>query len=130
VNNPTDYPESDTQPRITLTKPLRQVAGILGMAMLFEMYNEPYAPFLPHLYPYYFRVHMSLYIEQLAQCIGAGLVTMAATGNGFTLTVDGRFYVARELNMTKRYILSDDYERKDGRSRDDMEWWSRVQDTY
>lgn len=107
VNNPSELPEraySDpAERRVKLDLNLLRTAGILGYEMMLEMYERPYEPFLPKFVPtmYLNRQPFQPYtrwdVEQLAQCIGKGLVGMDASGNGFQLTAEGRLYMAEDL---------------------------------
>jgi len=88
-------PDPEFHPRIQLKGGLMRNAGILGMEMMREMFNEPFKPFLPDYRPSLDGIVVYRWdMEQLAQCIGLGLVGMDSTGNGFQLTPDGRYYMA------------------------------------
>jgi len=109
VENPSAIPQNPSEPRIILHKPLMQEAGVHGYSAMLKMYNKPFMPYLPKHFPatsaiYRMNPEYSRWeIEQLAQCIGKGLVAMAATGDGFQLTTDGRYYMAQDLKHKAGY---------------------------
>jgi len=86
-----EQPERDYQPRVKLSEPLQFKAGYI---FLVWMFNHPYEPFILPYYPGRPDAGQDFNIHALAQLCGNGLIAVAATGDGFQLTADGRYYVA------------------------------------
>jgi len=133
-----DYPEREYSTK-SLPENIRLIGGTLGWSIFLWMFYHPFDGYtfpmnrLPksgHWYPLAFVRFLEL-----------GIIAMNATDTGYTLTAQGRLWVADELafiaeieriKSNPRYIEFDydNDEYRDGRNPDDQEWMYRVRDTY
>lgn len=95
---------TDTQVRVEFTPsvlnaPLPNVAGILGFEMMERMYWDRWEPYLPDYRPIweYDFPHSRWDMESLAKLVGMGFVQTTRIGDGFVLTADGHYHIARHL---------------------------------
>lgn len=93
---PVIHPESDTQPRKDIDVAFAiDFYGSLAYWMLKRMYDEPFTPYLPAHVEGRRTLTQAWGIITLAVCFGMGLIDMAPTGDGFTLTRDGRYWLTQ-----------------------------------
>jgi len=94
--HPVIHPESNTQPRKDIDVAfIIDVYGNGAYVMLKSMYENPYAAYIPAHVEGRRTLTQAWGIITLAVCFGMGLIDMAATGDGFALTRDGRYWLTQ-----------------------------------
>jgi hypothetical protein len=93
---PVIHPESNTQPHKDIDVSFAiDFYGSLAYWMLKRMYDEPFTPYLPAHVEGERAQADQWEIIILCVFVGMGLIATASTGDGFTLTRDGRYWLTQ-----------------------------------
>lgn len=121
MNQPDDYNESNTQPRHILKGSIRSHASGTGWDIARWLFDNPWKGYT--IVSYVNGDH-GYKAEILVKLLDLGLIAQAH--NGYQLTADGRYYVARDLEQ-EREDLTRAKARDEGRYQtfDDYAEWER-----